>query len=79
VRDYAVYYLSELAGSWARTAVDPLETVDINGRDMLMRSTVQYRDLDGGKPSYDCLLVTVRTRYRLNSDDDITLQTILSP
>jgi len=77
--DYGMYYLSVQGGAWFHSTSDPGDTVVINGKNLPRETTVQYVDVDGGAPSYDCLRLIVNVGYRLNSADRVALETLYAP
>ena len=76
---FSVYFLRKSGTNWVHSISDPYETVLVNGLTMPMSTTVRYRDVDGGLPSYDYLQATVRTRYRINRPENVLLETSFAP
>lgn len=82
---YTTYYLEPSGSTWARTTTDPGETVTINGQSYDIVTTVRYIDVDSGTSfddsadSYDAVQMSVSVKYRVNSSDAVTLQTIYGP
>ena len=72
-------YLSGAPGSWTLSGSDPDETVTINGRAFDMITRAEYRDIDGGVVSDDCLLISVSVQSRLGSDDVVYLESLYAP
>ena len=77
--DFVAVYLAKAGEAWAQSSSDPGETVTINGQTMPMETTVQFVDVDGKSPSYDCTLFTVQVGYRLGSADRVRLSTLTAP
>jgi len=77
--DYRVRYWVANPGSGLYPALDPGEQANIGGKSVPITTTLQYQDLDGGNPSYDCLQVTVGVRYRLNPAAYVTAGTLYAP
>ena len=73
-KDYTIYYLVPNAGSWTHVTSDPGESTNINGRTLLLTTTVQYTDLESDNDSYDYINVSVAIGHRLNSPERIRLQ-----
>jgi hypothetical protein len=73
--DTNVYYLSWQGTNWVHGTADPGETAVVGGRSLPITTTVQYRDLDGGPPSFDYLRITVVTRYENDQNDRVRLET----
>jgi len=51
------------------------EDVEINRRQMAMVTTAECLDVDGFGDTCDYVAITVRVRYRLQSDDEVMIQT----
>ena len=77
---YAAVYLSRSNQVWIRSASDPGETVDINGRELPIATTVQFADIEPGESdSYDYLVARVQVGYRPGSPDRVTIETRIAP
>lgn len=51
------------------------ENVEINRRQMAMTTTAECLDVDGFGDTCDYVAITVRVRYRLQSEDEVMIQT----
>ena len=69
-----VYYLARAGTNWMHSLSDPRETYAINGRQLPITTLVQFRDIDGGSASYDYLWIRVRTTYRSNLADRVSIE-----
>jgi hypothetical protein len=77
--DYALYYIERSGTKWVVNVSDPNETYPLIGLQMPIQTTVQYKDIDAGVPSYDYLHVVVRTGYRSGQPDRVKQETYLVP
>ncbi|MCF7854686.1 MAG: hypothetical protein K9N51_07810 [Candidatus Pacebacteria bacterium] len=57
------------------TGAEISEQVEINGRNMLMVTQVHCLDLGSFGSSCECVAITVSVRYRVQSDDTVTVHT----
>lgn len=79
VLSFRPFYLFPEADGWAHGETDPGETVSLGTAAYPLLSTVQYRDVDDGPVSCDCLELTVRVHYGPEASDVVWLQTRMAP
>jgi len=78
VQNTNVYYLAKSGTNWVHSSGDPLENYSINGRQLPITTMVQFRDADGGSPSYDYLWLGVSTTYRSNLAERVSIESYRS-
>lgn len=71
----SVYYYSIEDGQWQRHSSDPEEILAANGFEYPIVTTMQYKDRDGGFPTYDYLEIKVKVGYRNDMNNYVELQT----
>ena len=78
-KNYNLYYIDRITGSWRVGTTSQGETVKVNGTARPMTTTVRYVDADGGSATYDCLRLTVTIQFGRGALDTVTLETLEAP